>query len=66
MEIIANGDTFTITPGLPLREFVASRGLAIERVVIERNGEALSPGEARRTVLEPGDRLEIVRIVAGG
>lgn len=66
MEITANGDSFTIEPGTTLRTFVDGRGLALERVVVERNGEPLTPTEARATVLENGDRLEIVRIVAGG
>jgi thiamine biosynthesis protein ThiS len=35
-------------------------------VVVERNGRALTPGDARSTVLADGDVLEIVRIVAGG
>lgn len=66
MDIIANGQPYTIDPETPLKEFVKDRGLTIGRVVVERNGEALTPVEARQTILAPGDRLEIVRIVAGG
>lgn len=66
MEVIANGTTFTVEPETSLPAFIEARGLALERVVVERNGEALTPAEARETVLAPGDRLEIVRIVAGG
>ena len=40
--------------------------VALERVVVERNGEPLTPSEARESPLADGDRLEIVRIVAGG
>lgn len=35
-------------------------------VVVERNGEALFPREFGQTALEDGDRIEIVRVVAGG
>ena len=47
-------------------DFVDSLDLDMDRVVVERNGQALTPEEARRTHLADGDRLEIVRIVAGG
>jgi thiamine biosynthesis protein ThiS len=35
-------------------------------VVVERNGEPLTPSALHTTQLADGDRLEIVRIVAGG
>jgi thiamine biosynthesis protein ThiS len=34
--------------------------------VVEHNGEAVAPSEFVQRMLQPGDRLEIVRIVAGG
>jgi len=34
-------------------------------LVVERNREALSPSEAKETILEAGDSLEIVKIGAG-
>lgn len=66
MTIIANGTSFELASETTLAAFVESRGLALERVFVERNGEALTPSEARETVLQDGDRLEIVRVVAGG
>ncbi len=66
MQITANGDAFTLNEKTTLQTFVEDRGLALERVVVERNGQALTPGEAREAVLADGDKLEIVRIVAGG
>jgi thiamine biosynthesis protein ThiS len=35
-------------------------------VVVEHNGEAVAPSEFSRRQLNAGDRLEIVKIVAGG
>jgi len=35
-------------------------------VVVERNEEAMLPREHATAKLEDGDRLEIVRVVAGG
>jgi len=65
--IQANGEKFRGIPAeCSLLEFLAARQLSPGRVVVERNGEALTPAETRETILEDGDRLEIVRIVAGG
>jgi thiamine biosynthesis protein ThiS len=35
-------------------------------VVVEHNGEAVAPSEFPQRQLQTGDRLEIVKIVAGG
>jgi thiamine biosynthesis protein ThiS len=41
-------------------------GLEGRPVLVERNGEALFPRDFGATALGDGDRLEIVRMVAGG
>ncbi|HVU37436.1 MAG TPA: sulfur carrier protein ThiS [Opitutales bacterium] len=64
--IIANGQTRAARANCPLPEFLEGLRLAPERVVVERNGAALTPAEARAAVLADGDRLEIVRLVPGG
>ncbi len=64
--VTANGLARPCRPGCPLPDFLAELGLAPERVVVEHNGAALTPSEARAVALAEGDRLEIVRIVAGG
>lgn len=66
MAITANGESYEVQPGTTLVAFLESRGLKASRVVVERNGQALTPAAVRETTLERGDRLEIVRIVAGG
>jgi sulfur carrier protein len=62
----ANGSFYETAFGTSLEAFLKERGLALTRVVVERNGEALSPAEAKGTLLQDNDRLEIVKIVAGG
>ena len=64
--VIANGEK--IETGLPasIETFLISRGLLPRSVVVEHNGEAVAPSEFPRRELQAGDRLEIVRIVAGG
>lgn len=64
--LIANGRKKTARADCPLPEFLAELRLEPDRVVVERNGAALTPAEARVTVLAEGDRLEIVRLVPGG
>jgi len=66
MKIIANGQPYDLPENQTLPAFLEARGLAPARVAVERNGEALTPAEVRATVLTEGDRLEIVRVVAGG
>ena len=66
VSITANGDSYTITPGILLTDFLRAQGQEPARVVVERNGFALAPSEVRFTRLQAGDRLEIVRVVAGG
>ena len=66
MKITANNETFSLDPGTPLPDFLHSLELNPDLVVVERNEEALTPAEIRQTILEDGDRLEIVQIVAGG
>jgi len=64
--ITANGTRHEIPAAQRLDEFLLSVGLQPRLVVVEHNGLALTPGEARSAVLANGDALEIVRIVAGG
>ncbi len=62
----ANGESFRIAAAMPLRRFIESQGLPPAHVVVEHNGRALPRDAIDRTVLKDGDRLEILRIVAGG
>jgi sulfur carrier protein len=66
IEVIANGQTFAVPSGASLGDFLASRGLDPRLVVVEHNGAALTPSQVPARPLAHGDRLEIVRIVAGG
>jgi thiamine biosynthesis protein ThiS len=64
--ITANG--LTIAAALPcsLEDFLLSQKLLPRSVVVELNGEAVAPSEFSGRQLRAGDRLEIVKIVAGG
>lgn len=64
--VIANGREVMTALPCTLEEFLVAQQLLPRSVVVELNGEAVSPSEFSRRVLQSGDRLEIVRIVAGG
>ena len=66
IHITANGKPYVLDAPVTLPEFLATQNLAPERVVVERNREALTPSETLKAELADGDNLEIVRIVAGG
>lgn len=64
--VIANGREVTTALPCTLEEFLVAQHLLPRSVVVELNGEAVSPSEFCGRTLQSGDRLEIVRIVAGG
>lgn len=66
ISVIANGSEKRAKPGQLLNDFLKELGFDPGLVVVERNLEALTPGERENIRLEEGDKLEIVRIVAGG
>jgi thiamine biosynthesis protein ThiS len=49
-----------------LEQFLERQHLLPRSVVVEFNGEAVAPSEFHARPLHAGDRLEIVKIVAGG
>lgn len=64
--VIANGERFPARFPCSIEEFLLSQKLLPRSVVVEHNGQAVAPSEFSRRPLQPGDRLEIVKIVAGG
>lgn len=64
--ITANGQSIAINLPCSLEGFLVAQGLLPRSVVVEHNGEAVAPSEFFKRQLQAGDRLEIVKIVAGG
>jgi thiamine biosynthesis protein ThiS len=64
--LIANGQSVLAKLPCTLHEFLVAQQFLPRSVVVEHNGEAVAPSEFARRVVQAGDRLEIVRIVAGG
>ena len=66
MQIVVNGRATDVTEGTALPELIESLGLRVGSVVVEHNGTALLRSELAAATLAEGDRLELVRAVAGG
>jgi sulfur carrier protein len=64
--IIANGKQVAAELPCSIETFLIAQKLLPRSVVVEHNGEAVTPSEFAQRQLAAGDRLEIVRIVAGG
>ena len=64
--ITANGKPIEASLPCSIEDFLVAKGLLPRSVVVEHNGEAVAPSEFARRQLQAGDRLEIVKIVAGG
>ena len=63
--VTANGRATAAKLPCTIEEFLAAQEL-LPHSVVEHNGEAVAPSEFSKRQLNAGDRLEIVRIVAGG
>jgi thiamine biosynthesis protein ThiS len=64
--VIANGRETAAELPCTIEQFLVAQGLLPRSVVVELNGEAVAPSEFSQRRLQAGDRLEIVKIVAGG
>lgn len=64
--VTANGQSIAAILPCTIEEFLVAQGLLPRSVVVEHNGEAVAPSEFTKRQLKSGDRLEIVKIVAGG
>ena len=65
MLLTINGDAREIEAGTVL-EFLESRNLSSQMVVVEHNGEILPRDRFGEVRLNVGDVLEIVQMMAGG
>ena len=64
--VTANGKPVAAQLPSSLEEFLLAQKLLPRSVVVEHNGEAVAPSEFSKRTLSAGDKLEIVKIVAGG
>ena len=64
--MVSNGSPLDVPDGATIEDMLQLLGLGAKWVLVERNGEPVNRRDLTTTVLAPGDRLELVRAVAGG
>ena len=66
MHVVANGKDVTLPDNATVASLVDELGLTGKLLLVERNGEPVERNAIATTQLADGDRLELVRAVAGG
>ncbi len=66
VEVLANGKPREVPEGATVEALIRSLGLEPRFVIVERNGEPVERARYAEVTLAPGDRVELVRAVAGG
>jgi sulfur carrier protein len=66
MLVTANGDEISLPAGATVADLLDHLGLGAKWVLVERNGDPVERADIPTTTLADGDRLELVRAVAGG
>ena len=66
ISIVLNGERHALPKGTGLFAFINSLGLPVPGVLVEYNDTALLRDEWPGVQLADGDRLEVLRVVAGG
>jgi sulfur carrier protein len=66
LHLTVNGEATECHAETTVAGLLATMDAAGKRVAVERNGEIVPRSQHATTVLEPGDRLEIVIAVGGG
>lgn len=64
--LTVNGETQTCPPQTSLPQFLTLIGMNPRLVAVEYNGEILHRQFWEQTLIQEGDRLEVVTIVGGG
>jgi thiamine biosynthesis protein ThiS len=65
MNLLVNGERREVE-ALTIPDLVKQLDLAPETILIEHNGAALLRSEWEKTPLSDNDRLEVLRVAAGG
>jgi sulfur carrier protein len=66
MKIQINGDPREVSEGGTVEEVLSRLGIPLQATLVEHNGIALHRKEWSERLVNEGDVLEVIRIVAGG
>ena len=61
-----NGENREVPEGITVDALLEHLGIEPVRVAVERNMDILAKGSLADTVLEAGDKIEIIQFVGGG
>ena len=66
IQVTVNGAAQRFEQPLPVSALIEKMSLAGKKIAVEKNGEIVPRGLHQQTLVENGDRLEIVVAVGGG
>lgn len=66
MQITLNGETKDVLDALSVESLLGDLGIDAKKVAVERNLEIVPKSEFGSTVVQDGDRLEVVHFIGGG
>ena len=66
MKVIVNGQAHSVANPQTIDGLVQELKLIPETLLIEHNGRALHRQEWQRRAVQDGDKIELIRVVAGG
>jgi thiamine biosynthesis protein ThiS len=66
IDVVVNGQPRTVPAGTTVAGLIVALGLGDRRIAVERNREVVPRVHHASTVLDAGDRLELVTFVGGG
>ena len=66
IQVTVNGAAHRLDAPLNVQQLLERLAMAGKKVAVERNGEIVPRGFHARTLVQNGDRLEIVVAVGGG
>ena len=64
--MIVNGQLHSVADSQTIDGLVQELKLIPETLLVEHNGRALHRGEWQRRAVQDGDKIELIRVVAGG
>ena len=66
MQIVLNGEAQEIPPECTVFKLLQDQAVALKAAVVEHNGKILKQEHYQNTLLQTGDRLEILVFMGGG
>lgn len=66
VNVTLNGEAKSFEDPTTLMDLVEAHGLKVNSILIELNGEAVLRSEWPTRKIQQGDRMEFLRVVAGG